>query len=39
MNTASALVERLQHYVPLQPDERDALDWLERGGAASPRTT
>ncbi|CAA9486380.1 MAG: hypothetical protein AVDCRST_MAG91-305 [uncultured Sphingomonadaceae bacterium] len=31
MNTASALVERLQHYLPLQPGERDALDWLERG--------
>lgn len=31
MNTVSALVDRLQHYVSLQPDERDALDWLERG--------
>lgn len=31
MNTASALVDRLKHYVPLQPDEREALEWLERG--------
>ena len=31
MNTASALVDRLGHYLPLQPSERDALDWLERG--------
>ena len=31
MNTASALVDRLQHYLPLQPGEREALDWLERG--------
>lgn len=31
MNTSSALVDRLQHYLPLQPSEREALDWLERG--------
>lgn len=31
MNTQSALVERLDHYVHLEPSERDALDWLERG--------
>lgn len=29
--TASALVDKLNHYMPLQPAERDALDWLERG--------
>lgn len=29
--SASALVEKLNHYIALQPAEREALDWLERG--------
>lgn len=30
-HSPSALLDRLAHYVVLQPAERDALDWLERG--------